>query len=149
MNPDSPSPGLIRRLAAIFYDLCLLFAVCFVATALLLPFNAGEAFSGDQFFYSFYLLTVSFIFFGWFWTHGGQTLGMRSWKLAVLTETKQNISWKQALIRFICAILSWLPFGLGFWWVFFNSKKATWHDLASGSYLYLQRSGRFVGNDPD
>jgi len=41
-------PGFFRRLAAIFYDLFLLLAVLFLATAIELPFNAGEAFQPEH-----------------------------------------------------------------------------------------------------
>ena len=91
--------SLIRRFAAIVYDLLLLASILFVATALVLPFNAGQAFEA-QIFYLLYLLIISFIFYGWFWTHGGQTLGLRAWKLQVLTFDSQSISWLQAFWRF-------------------------------------------------
>ena len=73
-------------MAAIVYDLFLLTAVLFVATAIALPLNAGAAFTSGQYLYPVYLLAVSFLFFGWFWTHGGQTLGMRAWKIIVLNR---------------------------------------------------------------
>jgi len=34
--------------------------------------NGGRAFTAQQFFFSLYLLLVSFCFYAWFWTHGGQ-----------------------------------------------------------------------------
>jgi uncharacterized RDD family membrane protein YckC len=78
-------PGFFRYLGAIFYDLILVIAVFFVATAILLPFNQGEAIH-SSFLFPLYLLSVSFVFYGWFWTHGGQTLGLRAWKLRLLDE---------------------------------------------------------------
>ena len=96
-------PNLLRRLAAVFYDLLLLLSVLVVATALILPFNAGEAFT-SSWLYSLYLLVISFIFYGWFWTHGGQTLGLRAWKLCVLTIDQKPISWRQAFLRFCGAM---------------------------------------------
>ena len=43
------APGFLRRLAAQLYDLLLLIALLFFATALLLPFTAGEAFTAQQY----------------------------------------------------------------------------------------------------
>ena len=63
---------LWRRIGAIFYDSLLLTAVLFVATALVLPFNQGVAISADSHIFQLYLLAVSFLYFGWFWTHGGR-----------------------------------------------------------------------------
>ena len=129
-------PSLMRRFAAILYDSLLLLSVLFVATALILPFNAGQDFRNHQIFYSFYLLTISFIFYGWFWTHGGQTLGLRAWKLRVLTLDRQPITWLQAFERFSIAIVSWAVFGLGFLWSIMNEKKYCWHDMLSKTAIF-------------
>jgi uncharacterized RDD family membrane protein YckC len=131
------APGLARRLAALVYDGLLLLAVFFAATAFILPFNAGRAFTTDQFFYPIYLFTVGFLFFGWFWTHGGQTLGMRAWNLRVLTFDRRNLSWKQALQRYVAALLSWLCLGAGFFWILFDKQHHSWHDYLSRTALFF------------
>jgi uncharacterized RDD family membrane protein YckC len=136
-NDPVSKPGFFRRLAATFYDLLLLIAVLFVATAILLPLNAGEAFTSQQFFFPVYLLLVSFLFYAWFWTHGGQTLGLRAWKIRVLTFDMKPISWKQALLRFIAAILSWGFFGLGFLWILIDKNQRSWHDHLSKTALFF------------
>lgn len=128
-------PGLLRRLGAIFYDSLLLVAVLFFSTAILLPLNRGKAFQPDQLYYPVYLLAVSFLFFGWFWTHGGQTLGMRAWKLKVCSDGKAAISWPQALLRFTAALLSWSALGLGFIWILCNREKCAWHDRLSNTRI--------------
>ncbi|MBL1263293.1 RDD family protein [Methylomicrobium sp. RS1] len=131
------APGLFRRLAAIVYDALLLAAVLFAATAAILPFNSGHAFRPDQYFYPAYLIDVSFLFFGWFWTHGGQTLGMRAWKIKVLTACGKPINWRQAALRFFSALFSWLIFGIGFWWILFDKQKRSWHDHLSDTAVYF------------
>lgn len=131
------NPGLIRLLAAIVYDLVLLIAVLFAATTLVLPLNAGEAFTDRQIVYPLYLLSVSFLFYGWFWTHGGQTLGLRAWNLKVLTYNQETITWKQAVLRFIAAILSWSFFGLGFLWILIDKNQRSWHDRLSKTALFF------------
>ncbi len=107
-----------------------------MATALILPFNAGQAFKNYQIFYLFYLLIISFIFYGWFWTHGGQTLGLRAWRLQVLTFDCQPITWLQAFKRFSIAIVSWGALGLGFLWAIMNEKKHCWHDTLSKTAIF-------------
>lgn len=135
LGADKPSaPGFLCRLAIVFYDFLLLIALLFLATALLLPFNAGEAFTREQFFYPVYLLTVSFVFYGWFWTHGGQTLGLRAWKAKVLTLNQQPINWTQALIRFITAFVSC---GLGLLWILVDKKRYSWHDYLSKTAVFF------------
>lgn len=126
--------GLFRRLLAIIYDLFLLIALLFIATAFAMVFNQGDAIEPGQPLYPYYLvylLTVSFAFFGWFWTHGGQTLGMKTWKIRLQQTDGQSISWQLALIRFFTAILSWSLLGMGFIWSLFQPQKRAWHDMAS------------------
>ena len=132
------APGFLRRLAAQVYDLLLLIALLFLATALLLPFTAGEAISAQQtLIYRIYLAVISFLFYGWFWTHGGQTLGLRAWKIKVLTFDQKPISWIQALLRFASALVSWSFFGLGFLWILADKNRRSWHDHLSKTALFF------------
>ena len=124
-------PGIARRFGAILYDCILLCGVLFVATALLLPWNGGKAIEPGHWLLSIYLLCVSFLFFGWFWTHGGQTLGMRAWKIRVISSSCAPLNWKQALLRFVFAIVSWCVFGFGYWSIAFNRDRRAWHDRLS------------------
>lgn len=130
-------PSFLRVLVAIIYDFLLLIALLFLATAILLPFNGGKAFTNQPIFYPLYLLTVSFCFYGWFWTHGGQTLGLRAWKIKVLTDNYEVITWRQAFVRFIVSLFSWGFLGLGFLWIFVDKKQRSWHDMASKTGLSL------------
>ena len=132
--PHSP-PGLPRRLAALFYDAWLLAGILFMATALLLPFKGGEAFRPNQWAYSLYLLGVCFLYYGWFWTHGGQTLGMRAWKIRLCNNDGGNMTWGRSALRFLASILSMGLFGLGYVWVLLDGKKRSWHDAISHTRL--------------
>ena len=129
-STNEPRPAsLFRRLAALFYDLLLLLALWFIATALLLPLTGGEAVhSGNPLF-------ISFFFFGWFWRHGGQTLGMRSWRLQLRNLRAGPISWWQVLLRFMVAIASGGLLGLGYFWMLVDKKKLTWHDRYSETVI--------------
>ena len=131
------SAGFFRRIAAMLYDGMLLLAILFVATAVGLPFNHGEAFASDNLYFHAYLVLVSYFFYVWFWTHGGQTLGLKAWKLKILTENGQPITWMQASIRFISAMLSWSVLGLGFIWVLIDKDNRTWHDRLSRTAVFF------------
>ncbi|ORU94379.1 MAG: hypothetical protein A6F72_08715 [Cycloclasticus sp. symbiont of Poecilosclerida sp. N] len=128
-------PSVFRRLAVIVYDLILLVAVLFAATLLLLPFQPSHLFQPSSWIYRVYLFFISFLFYAWFWTTGGQTLGLVAWKLRVVNENGGNISWKQSLIRFITAIFSCGVCGLGIVWMLFNKEHLAWHDITSKSHL--------------
>ncbi|CCE22367.1 RDD family protein [Methylotuvimicrobium alcaliphilum] len=129
--------GFFRRIAALLYDGLLLLAVLFAATAVGLLFNHGEAFASDNLYFHAYLVLISYFFYGWFWTHGGQTLGLKAWKLKILAEDRQPITWTQASIRFIGAILSWSVLGLGYIWVIFDRDNRAWHDRLSRTAVFF------------
>ncbi len=139
MSDPLKPPGIFKRLAVVVYDALLLIAILFLATLILLPFQEGHSFQANSWQYSVYLLFVSFLFYAWFWTKSGQTLGLVAWKLKVANKNGENINWKQAVIRFSTALLSWGVCGLGFLWMFFNKDRLTWHDIASNSRLIWKK----------
>lgn len=131
-----PPAGLARRLAALLYDWILLAAVLFTATGVVLLFRGGEALPPNNPWYSAFLVLTGLLFFGWFWTHGGQTLGMRAWRLKLMGEGESVIGWRQALIRGLVALPSALLLGLGYWWVLLDPERRCWQDIASSSRIY-------------
>lgn len=123
--------SFFRRLAAIFYDSLLAMAILILSTYALLPFTHGQAITSGNHLYQAYLLTLLFFFYGGFWYWRGQTLGMVAWKIKVISLNHSKIRFWQVLIRFITALLSFLFFGLGFFWILFNRDKRTLFDLLS------------------
>jgi uncharacterized RDD family membrane protein YckC len=114
LSPPGPAQaGLGRRLAALVYDALLLFGILALATLLIMPLTRGAVRPGDAFYpyYAGYLLLIGFGFFGWFWTHGGQTLGMRAWRIRLQRYDGAAVTWIQAGIRFLVAGLWVLPMG--------------------------------------
>jgi uncharacterized RDD family membrane protein YckC len=56
-----------------------------------------------------WLLLVLTIYFVWFWTHSGQTLAMKTWRIRLVTNQGQEIRIKQAIGRYLLAWLWVLP----------------------------------------
>ena len=133
-----PHAGLLRRLGAMLYDGCLLAGVMIVA-AIPLPFfqSAADGSVWVRTLIQIYLVLVCFLFFGWFWTHGGQTLGMRAWRLQLRGIDGQDLAWSTAVVRFTGALLSWLALGLGFFWVALDPQNRAWHDRLSKSIVVV------------
>lgn len=129
-------PSLARHLAIIIYDSLLLVAVLLLAMAVLTVAN-GKAIGANSLVFYFYLLPVSFVFYGWFWTHGGQTLGMRAWRTKLLTTDGNPVTWHDCTRRFAMAIISLAIFGIGFIWQLFDKNHRTWHDIASNTALFI------------
>ena len=156
-------PTIFKRLLADFYDAFLLLATMFFATALTMPFTKGEIATGNNIYMSLYLLLVIYLFYGWFWTHGGQTLGMRVWKQRLVQFDGTTVTWQQTLIRLMTGLPAWLLLlvGLlmwsvpdkinitesltsipswifavtGFIWVLLESRSNTWRDMLSGTHV--------------
>lgn len=135
MKVAPEAAGFWRRLAAIVYDGLLLFAVLFLAAALVLLINRGEPVQSGNVVFQIYLVGVAFLFYGWFWTHGGQTLGMRAWHIKIQSVDGHPISWRQALVRFLVSAFSWACVGVGFLWIVFDPQHRAWHDLLSRSVV--------------
>lgn len=112
--------GLLRRLAALVYDSLLVAALLFVATFVLLPFSGGEAITPDSkglgaYLYRGWLLAVAFGYFGICWVRGGQTLGLRAWRIRLQSADGGTANWADAALRFtIGATLVLLGF-IGLW----------------------------------
>ena len=138
-----PNAGLFRRLFAIIYDVFLLTAILFIVAAMAMVLNHGKAIETSDNFrpvYIIFMLGICYLYFSWFWIHGGQSLGMKTWHIQLQSRDAKNnsngqIDWKIAAMRFFSAIISWSVFGLGFLWAFFDKKNRCWHDLISKTVL--------------
>ena len=132
----SSSPSIFRLLSSILYDLIALAAIWFFAGLIVVIALQGKAVDPENLLFLLYLIVVAYAYFGWCWTRGGQTLGMKAWKIKlVTTEADQTIGWKCAAIRFAVAILSLSALGLGFFWSVIDRDSRTWHDRISRSYM--------------
>ncbi len=143
-----PAAGLIRRLAALFYDFLLCVALVMVVTLIyqqgvlrmiyggetLMAMSQAGQLDRDPVLASLALLSL-FAFFAKFWTHNGQTLGMQAWGLRVQNTDGRAIDLWQALLRFVVAIGSWLFAGLGFLWIIWDKQNRSWHDIYSDSCI--------------
>jgi len=128
---EYPPAGLFRRLAAAVYDALLITALCMLTTLCLIAFRGGEPISPGNLFYQLSLVATAAVFFVGFWVHGGQTLGMRAWRLRVEQQSGAAISWKIGMVRFIAGILSVIPAGLGLLWLVVDPQSRAWHDRIS------------------
>ncbi len=133
-KPAYEPAGLFRRLMAMLYDMLLLLSLLLFATALALLVTRGTLDYHHPLFRT-YLFFVCFFFYAWFWTHGGQTLGMRAWRLRVQRLDGRPITLWQALLRFLAAIPSWALLGLGYLWILVDKNRMALHDRISESVI--------------
>jgi len=106
--------GLLRRLAALLYDLFPAVALAFVASFAMLPLSGGEAIVDSTpgavgFVYHAFWPLVVFAYFGWSWTRSGQTLGLRAWNMRLERGAGGFIGWPVAVARYLLGLaLFWL-----------------------------------------
>lgn len=132
------SVGLLRRLGALFYDALLITALLMVVTGLVLLLTGGRAIAVEspdwwKLGYRLLLVAVCCAYFGVFWTHGGQTLGMLAWKIRVVRDNGASLRWRDVGVRLAGALLSWLAAGLGYLWLLIDRDRLTWHDRLSAT----------------
>ena len=133
---EFPVVGLGRRLAAMFYDFLLCTALLMVTTLVykmvqmaiigetrMRALTEAGALDGDPLL-STVLLFMLFGFFAKFWTHGGQTLALKTWQLRLVTPQGGPIAPLRALLRYLTSWLWFIPPLLLTW-------LAGWHDKGS------------------
>jgi uncharacterized RDD family membrane protein YckC len=132
-------PGLLRRLAAIFYDCWLVAALWLIGAFADLAIRRalGLGTDGAHPLLQIYLVAAPLLFYGWFWTHGGQTLGMRAWRLKLVARDGKPADWRKSLLRFGGAVLSAAALGLGYLWILLDPERLAWHDRLSGTRLVM------------
>lgn len=138
MTAQYPNASFLKRLGGILYDFCLVFsfvAVIAAITLFILQANGLKNIEPDSTLsrvFVLYYIFLSFAFFAWFWTHGGQTLGMRAWKMRVVTAQNRELTMFDALARFGFALF--LPV-ISQLWSLVDKQGLALHERLSGTKL--------------
>lgn len=131
-------PGLLRRLASMCYEVLLLLAV--LAVLLVLPHVLLGAFAhrlAAPIIVQAHCLIVLLVYFVWFWSAGGQTLAMKTWRIRLVTRAGSAVPPGQALLRFILCWPSILLAGIGIIWALFDRDRLFLHDRLAGTQLVM------------
>ncbi len=130
-----PTAGLLRRLIAMAYDALVLLALYLVVGFVLVGIlkattgNWPGQFPASVSFSLFY--SICFLYYMHSWRRGGQTIGMKSWGLYLITEDEKPVRLSHCILRSAAGFFSLVIFGLGFFWMLIDGKQRTWHDIAS------------------
>lgn len=154
------TPGFWRRIVCLIYEFLLLLAVLFIASFIFhLIFSDTQAAYFKPLF-QFYLLVIMGCYFIWFWTHGGQTLAMQTWKMRLVAADGSGLTKKQAITRYLFTLIGILffviidqlipfkfityyqlifisifLFGSGFLWAVFDRDHQFLHDRLAGTRI--------------
>ena len=121
------------RVLAMIYDIFPIAALLFVSSVVLLLLHGGKpAVAGTAWglFTSLIYWSVAGCYEVFSWRRGGQTIGMRPWRLLVVNTEGKNASLRSLWLRYAIASLSG---GLALLWCLFDSQKRGLHDIASGT----------------
>lgn len=127
--------SLLRRLGAIAYDIILAFSLAFFIVGTILKIFFDNQAQTDLLMFGIGVIVPVYFYFTWSWVKGRQTLGMKTWKFQIQQNNGDNITHKQAFIRFVLAFISFAVVGLGFIYQLFNKDNTAWHDKHSNTYL--------------
>lgn len=136
---DNPAAPLGRRIAAAVYDALIVMALLMVAAALALIPSAGKAVPAQTIWFQFYLLMWLLAYFGYCWTVGGHTVGMRAWKLQLVDVHGQRVSWTRSAVRMSMAFVATLAAGLQFWWCLFDRERQSFADRMADTRMVWTR----------
>lgn len=129
-----PRANLFKRLGAYVYDLFALVAVLMLSGILailiviignkmglinLAAYQDIADYLSKSNLFAGYLCFVVIGFYSYFWCKGGQTIGMKAWRLRVQNSDGSNISFTQSLIRIATS-----AFGLGNILALFKGRNA-------------------------
>ena len=150
-HANFPRASFIRRLGAMIYDALLAVAVYMIAgaigfgvfyglhTAGIISLGSYEHISDTlnntpvyKGIYQLWLVLCVGGFYALFWSKGGQTLGMRAWRLKVQHPNGQNLSFITA-----CARVIWSILGLGNLFILLNSDKLALQDKMTRSEIVI------------
>lgn len=124
------------RLLALLYDLFPVAGLWFLVAATFVVLH-GDAVTGGALgfaeFVALWSITGAYAVLSW--RRGGQTLGMRPWRLRVVGADGGAAPVRALLVRYAVGNLSLFAGGLGFWWAWLDRDRLAWHDRASNTRL--------------
>jgi uncharacterized RDD family membrane protein YckC len=118
-----------------FYDGVVILGLLMVASLVALPFGDTDKIAFQDFWFTLWLFAVCFAYLGACWRYGGMTLGMRAWRVRLISRDGQMISWPRCLLRFLAGVVSLSLFGVGILWALVDKKNRGWHDLIASTLL--------------
>ena len=128
--------GFLKRVLALVYDSLLIGAIVLVLSLLLVFVNGGYPESGSfvSFIQFFILVFAGPIFYSYFWlANKGQTTGMQAWKIQLVTIDETELNIKKTLLRCLISTISFVCFGLGYFWIFYNKNNLSWSDILTNT----------------
>ena len=130
------TPTIRRRLASMVYESLLLIgvlAIGLLVPQLLIAWIAGTAVPGHWLW--LHLFGLLALYFVWYWSHGGQTLAMQTWKIKLTGANGSQPPLHALLLRYGLAWPSLCFFGVGIVWALFDRDRQFLHDRLAATRI--------------
>jgi uncharacterized RDD family membrane protein YckC len=122
-----------RRFLSLIYEALLLAALVWCAGLLFGAIEIEAASTHARALFQAYLLLVTGTYFTWQWTHGGQTLPMKTWRLRLVSVSGGAVGARLAWLRYAIALAGTLAGGGGFLWALVDRDRQFLHDRLAGT----------------
>lgn len=81
------------------------------------------------------MIFIKIAYFTYFHGHTGQTIGKMALGIKVVDTQGAIISYRRAFLRWVGYVISFLFFGLGFFWIAIDRNHQGWHDKIAQTYV--------------
>lgn len=129
------------RFVALTYDFLPMIPLLMISSAVFLWLNGGRTVEHDRWLGALeFLVTWALVgaYFVVSWRRGGQTVGMRPWRLKVLAADGRPASVRALWLRYLVACLTPV---VGMAWCWFDEDRRGLYDLASGTLMVRLQQG--------
>jgi uncharacterized RDD family membrane protein YckC len=96
-------------LAALPYEGLLILALLLIAAFPVAGLEGAALAGASHLAFQIYLAAVAGVYYVWFWSHGGQTLPMKTWRFRITRRDGRPLGAGRALARFLIGALIYLP----------------------------------------
>ncbi len=125
--------SVFKHLFSLLYDIFPILGLFLTTSLFVMLSRSGEEVSAGTIWFQCLLAAEVFLYFTYSWKSGGQTLGMRAWKIAIVDH--REMTWGTASLRFLTGLLSTALLGLGLWAKLWRQDKRSWMDQVSGTQV--------------
>lgn len=142
-----PTAPLWRRFVALMYDGFIVLAISMIYGAITLGIyvwatgiTSNDEYqptvSGPLFQLGWYICLA--LFYSYFWKRGGQTAGMKAWKIRVVAQQENTpLTWRACIIRCLVGPPALFILCLGYIWKWFDKEGNCLHDKLSGTKVVV------------
>ena len=93
-----------------------------------------------------FFVVFQFLYFIFFFSTTGQTVGKAIMGLRVVTTDGKRMGIRRSFIRTLCYTISLAPLGLGFLWVLGEDRRRAWQDKIAHTYVLYVWDARYEEN---